>query len=274
VSINLKNYNCEIKRLNLAILNSKSNEAKACYEEYFQALNNYLQDKEDNKMTNKDISDSIGYTNVPDSIVEFALSYTNLIEDDSEKETAFSLLFSLAQNFFDRAYYKTALSLFDIAKMIATGKQKIDCTLSLALLYEEIGDISKALSVLAEEVAGGRRLSITQKEFNSKLHTLSARITLDNLTSENDENRRNPADYYIDELKKCTTMIEIAIIQYEDNYEAFYIKGLIYEKQALYSNDAEAGSLYEKAIDEISLLIEDIGDEDATEKNFYWKLLY
>ena len=250
---NSEKYNHEIKVLARSIRDSLScgthDGLPTCFENYFLKLNAYLKD---DSVTNKDIYESAGQSDGIESVIMFASTYAGIVGDSGN---AFSALFNLAQSYFDRAYYKAAHAIFTIAKSIALEEQIVECALSMALLYEEIGEISKAILVLEDSISDAPRLPDAKKAHNSKLNTLLVRIALDNFLSEDDKERKKDSDCVI-ELEKHVLRATLATNEDEGNYEAHYVRGLAYKKQALYSSDTEvAHNFLAKAIISIETAI-------------------
>jgi len=259
-----KTFKQEYKRVERAYAHSSSSPADTAilYTEFFEALTSYLKDCEGNETTNEDIGKTVGCDGVLDTIVDVALEYASFSTSILSVVNVFGLIYTLADILFDRAYYRAAWHLFNIAYQGFTNEQKVDCVLKLALLLEEVGDIYNAVKVLENAETSPRHATLQQKKCNSRLITTRVRIKLDNLLAEDDKKKKTNEDYLV-ELGHFTTEIKSALSQDDDNYEAFYVSGLIYEKTALHSALADVTSLHSKAIEEFNTAIEIcIGNSD------------
>ena len=217
-----RNYFNEMVRLKSGIYNTnQDSERIAIFEELFDSVFQYLHNTE----SNKEIRRTAGVSAEMDSIVSLAKSYASIARD-----TAFARIFTLANEYFDISYYSTALSLFMIAKEIASPTQAVDCALSLALLYEEAGDILSAHETLTAQIESDEL--VDDNISLSKLNALYVKISLNNLFTEDTKARSD--DDYLSALEKCENRINTASSQDTNNVEAYYIYGQILEKKALH----------------------------------------
>lgn len=172
----------------------------------------------------------------------YAEAYISIAKKKKVAKKACQVIFTLGCQFFDMAYYRIAYDLFLIVKKNASSNIKLKCSFELAKLFEEAGSIKESLSEL-ENIFND--ITISQNE-HAKAYIEYVKVQLNNLFFE-ESFKKN-----LEKLNDCESKVIKAIKIDSENYECYYVYGLIYEKRALYS-DKDLNVLNDKALEFFSL---------------------
>jgi len=162
-------------------------------------------------------------------------------------EDLFNLLYNLAIEFFEKSYYYTALKLFKIVLTIKSLslENKCKCTLSLAELYDEIGDIKSADILLNSFIFINDHPD--NNKLLSKIYSLLINIQLNYMY--NYDKTELTDKVYFEKLDDYLSKIKIANSYDTDNLYTYYLYGQITCKMASHKiNNKEINDLYDKAI--------------------------